>query len=87
MKVKIKNDVISVKAAKELLIYNMNTGKYLGLKGNAYHIWQCIESMSDKEMVISHMISEYEGDPETIRHDIDELIEEMVEQQLVIIEH
>ena len=87
MKLKINNDVISVKSDGELLIYNMNTHKYLRLKGTAYHVWQCIESIHDKGLIVSHMINEYQGDPEVIRHDIDQLITDMLHSQLILVEN
>ena len=79
----IPKDVMVRDVAGESVILNLNTGTYFGLDEVGTHIWNALQQAGTIQEAYASLIGEYDVDPETLRIDFQNLIEELVKHGLL----
>jgi hypothetical protein len=78
-------EVLAVKVEEEVVVFMMNAGKFLGLRGGAGLVWQKIEAGTDRESaIIEAIVAERTGDAAHIRADVAKAITEMKRSGILV---
>ena len=83
MKITLSTQLLTQDIEDELILLNMETGRYFGLQGTGNRVWQLLAALGDTDQVLAALQDEYDADETTLRQDIDELIERLIEANLV----
>lgn len=67
----------------EAIIINLSNGIYYSLDGVGGTVWQMIELGYTIEEVVQVIIAHHTANPETVKLDIEKLVEEMVQENLI----
>jgi hypothetical protein len=67
----------------EAVILNLNSERYFGLDEIGTRMWALLTSAESVQSAYETLLDEYEIDAETLRHDLTEFIEEMVDNGLM----
>ena len=84
------DDVISVpdhvlvrQMDDELVILDLNTEAYFGLNDVGTAMWTSLQETSSIDDAYGRLLDIYDVAPETLRHDIETLLQQLVDQQLI----
>jgi len=83
MIIKISDDVVFRDLAGEAVILNLATGTYFGLDEVGTRIWYVLAEHGSKDKVIEVLLGEYKVEEEQLRHDVDQLIQQLSDKGLV----
>jgi len=67
----------------EGVILNLNNEKYYRLNGMAIRMWEVLTSTESVEQAQAQLLSEYDIDAETLKQDMDELIQYLQSVKMV----
>jgi hypothetical protein len=76
-------DALSRELAGEVLILDLRTSLYFGLKGTAARIWQMIEASHDRDSIVSALSREYGAPEDVIAADVDAFITDLLARGLI----
>ena len=62
---------------------NLTTGVYFGLDAVATRMWHLIAARGSTEKVLEVLLTEYEVEEARLRHDLDQLIRQLLEKGLL----
>ncbi|NMF07942.1 PqqD family protein [Clostridium beijerinckii] len=83
----IKNlSLIETRKNNELIILNMNNGKYYGLQDTSLEIWDLIEECNNEKELLNRVLNLYNEDKDVITKEIKEFISNLVREELIIYE-
>jgi len=68
---------------QESVLLNLNTERYFGLDPVGTRMWQLVTSMPTIDAAYFQLIEEYDVDPDTLRSNLVELLEHLVENGLI----
>jgi hypothetical protein len=68
---------------QESVLLNLNTERYFGLDPVGTRMWQLVTSMPTIDAAYFQLIEEFDVDPETLRSNLAELLEHLVENGLI----
>ena len=68
---------------QESVLLNLNTERYFGLDSVGTRMWQLVISGPTIEAAYFQLIEEYDVDPDTLRSNLAELLEHLVENGLI----
>ena len=68
---------------QESVLLNLNTERYFGLDSVGTRMWQLVTSGPTIEAAYFQLIEEYDVDPDTLRSNLAELLEHLVENGLI----
>ena len=68
---------------QESVLLNLNTEKYFGLDSVGTHMWQLVTSASSVEAAYNQLIEEFDVEPETLRSNLSDLLNHLVENGLI----
>ncbi|MBE0675866.1 MAG: PqqD family protein [Bacteroidales bacterium] len=71
------NKTITGRLRDELVMMDMEQGKYFGLNSVAARIWEILEVPMDIEGLCQVLTDEYDVDADVCRHDVEEHLAEM----------
>lgn len=77
------DDLLSTDIDDEMVLMSLITDKYYGLDPVSTHIWQLLTEPIPLSEVYEQLLSEFEVDPNTCRHDLLEFVQKLTEAQLV----
>lgn len=78
MKLSIPESVILQQLDDELVLLDINSGRYFGLPAVGARAWQCAAQSGDSEQVFDVLLQEYKVDADTLRHDLDAFFEALL---------
>lgn len=78
------NQTISGRLQDELVMMDLERGKYFSLNPVASRIWDLLENPLTLDELCSLLMEEYEVDAEQCRTDVEEVLTEMVRLGLVL---
>jgi len=81
--VSISPDVMVRQIGDETVLLDLNTERYLGLDDVSSRIWQAVTADASIQSAYETLLAEYEVDPETLRKDVDDFVQELVRLGLV----
>ena len=67
----------------ESVFLNLDTERYFGLDQTGTRMWQVITGSSNIEAAYQQLLTEFEVEPETLRSDINGLVEKLLENNLL----
>jgi len=68
---------------QESVLLNLNTERYFGLDSVGTRMWQLVTSGPTIEAAYFQLIEEYDVDPDTLRSNLAEILEHLVENGLI----
>ncbi len=83
MKVVIPEDVLVQDLGGESVLLNLENEQYYGLDDVGTSMWAALEKTGSLEDALAVLQEEYEVEPEQLRQDIQELVEQLVENGLL----
>jgi len=78
------NETISGRLSDEMVIMDMDKGKYFSFNPVATRIWDLLELPLTIDELCGHLMEEYEVDAEQCRSEVTEVINEMVKLGVVL---
>lgn len=78
------NKTISGRLHDEIVMMDIDQGKYFSLNPVATHIWDLLEKSRDIEELCKELVGEYDVDPGQCMKEVEEHIGEMVKMGLVL---
>lgn len=83
MKIQISEQILTQSIDDELVVLNIESGRYFGLQANGHHVWRLLEELRDSEAAIESLLKAYDVDEATLRRDVSELLASLIEAHLV----
>jgi hypothetical protein len=78
-------DVLVQELQGESVLLNLSSGRYFGLNKVGTRIWKACTTSASLQEASDALVSEYDVDPERLRHDLQELVEKLVENGLLAV--
>jgi hypothetical protein len=85
-RVKRREDPIAVDLAGEVVMMNIETGHYYGLRAIASRVWELLEEPRTVAQICDALQSEYDVDPATCQRDILRFLDDLRSEQLLEIQ-
>jgi hypothetical protein len=79
----VSADVMFRQVGEEAVLLDLKTERYLGLDGVSSRIWQVITAGGTVQTAYDTLLSEFDVEPEQLRADLEEFIQELVKLGLV----
>jgi len=86
-RVRVPEDVLISNLQDESVILNLNSERYFGLDNVGTRMLTVLSTSNSIEAAYESLLTEYDVDPHLLRRDFISLIENLVEQGLLNIEH
>ena len=80
---KIPETSVTQKVGDELVILDLDSGKYFGLDEVGARMIELIGESGDLNKVVSTMLNEYDVEEAQLRVDLDELLTELIQHNLI----
>ena len=84
--IKRNNEVFASEIDEEIVMMNIQSGKYFGMDAIGSRIWELIDEKIRVKDIISTLLEEYDVTEEQCRKDVLDFLNELYDQQLVEIE-
>ncbi|MEX1019730.1 MAG: PqqD family protein [Litorilinea sp.] len=84
MLVKVAPDVLMQELEEEVVLLDMKGGRYFGMDEVGTSVWKSLSEDGDVEAAIRAVESEYDADAATIRQDVTELVQALLDAELVL---
>lgn len=81
--VAIPSEVLINQVADESVLLNLDGGRYFGLDNVATDMWKALTNCPTVQAAYERLLTEFEVEPATLRHDLALLIDQLVEQRLI----
>ena len=82
-RVKIPDDVLISKLQEESVILNLDSERYYGLDDVGTRIMSVLTTSESIEVAYQTLLKEYDVDPQTLRQDLLELVQNLADQGLI----
>ena len=82
----INPDILDSQIDEEVVILNMELGKYFGLNPIASCIWEKLKNSITPTQIISELIEEYDVEEKQCREETLELLESLLKSKLIILQ-
>ncbi|HZI61754.1 MAG TPA: PqqD family protein [Pyrinomonadaceae bacterium] len=86
-RVRVPDEVLISNLQEESVILNLNSERYFGLDDVGTRMLSVLAESNTIEAAYERLLTEYDVDPQLLRNDLTSLIENLLEQGLVAIEH
>jgi hypothetical protein len=86
-RVTVPDDVLISNLQQESVILNLNSERYFGLDDVGTRMLTVLSSSHSIESAYELLLKEYDVDAQSLRHDLTSLIENLLQQGLITIEH
>ncbi len=83
MRVEISDGVVWQDVGGDVVILNLETGLYFGLDGSGGQIWRELVEHGSMEKTLESLQRDFDVEPDELRHDLDKLLDQLVEKRLV----
>jgi len=71
------------KVGDESILLDLKTERYLGLDDVATRIWEVVTTAGSIQSAYDALLTEFDVDPERLREDLDEFVQELLQLGLV----
>ena len=86
-RVRVPDEVLISNLQEESVILNLNSERYFGLDNVGTRMLSVLSESRSIEAAYEQLLAEYDVDAQVLRQDLTSLIENLLEQGLVTIEH
>jgi hypothetical protein len=77
------DDVLVRELSREAVMLNLNNATYYGLNESGLRMWTVLTTADSIAAAYEKLLSEYHVEPDRLRHDLEELIDQCMEQGLL----
>ena len=85
-RVTVPTDVLVQEVSGETVLLSLETERYYGLNQVGTRMWELLAESGDVKTVFQKLLEEFEVDESTLRSDLTELIEDLVDDGLLSVE-
>lgn len=85
MQLSISDQVLLQRLDDEIVLLNMENDRYFGLQNVSARAWELITETGNTEAVFATLLGEYPVDETTLRQDLDELVNQLIDAGLVTV--
>ncbi|TNF70841.1 MAG: PqqD family protein [Acidobacteria bacterium] len=82
-KVSVPQHTLFRELADEAVLLNLASGTYFGLDETGTSFWQALTTTGSIQEAYDLLLSEYEVEPEDLRHDLSGLLDKLIDHGLV----
>jgi len=82
-KVAVAPDVLINVIDGEAVLLNLKSECYFGLDEVGVRMWQALTELDSTKAAYETLLAEYDVEPQKLQHDLEELIQQLVERGLV----
>ena len=86
MRLMKNSSLVETRKNDELVILNMDNGKYYGLQDTSLEIWELLEVCTDEDELINQALNIYNENKDTIKKEVKEFIFNLTKEGLIIYE-
>lgn len=86
-RVRVPEDVLISNLQEESVILNLNSERYFGLDNVGTRMLSALSTSSSIEAAYELLLAEYDVDAQVLRQDLSSLVENLLQQGLVTIDH
>lgn len=83
-KLSIPENILAQELTGEIVILEMESESYYSLNSVASRIWQLLTSLENVEVSIKQLLQHYVVDEATLRQDVTNFVDELVQERLLI---
>ncbi len=83
MKLMCSDQVLLQRLDDEIILLDLQSGRYFGLQDVGARAWELLPTSGDTDVVFTALLAEYAVDEATLRQDMDELWQGLIEACLV----
>jgi hypothetical protein len=77
-------DVMSTRVGDEMILLELTTSEYFGLRGSAVRMWELIEEKTNtRDDLVRRIVAEFDADERTIRGDVATTLETLSQRGLI----
>ena len=84
--IKISSEVLTQEVGGETVILDLESESYFGLNAIGTRIWQLLKEEKDISTITDTMMNEYDVEPDQLKTDINNLLNELLKSGLVNLE-
>lgn len=84
MNIIVSNNTLTQQIGEELVLLEIESGGYFGLKGTGLRVWELLTEFRSLEPIIEVLSMEYAVDKTTLREDIEGLLVKLEQAGLII---
>ncbi len=81
--ISVSSDVMVRKVGEESVLLDLKTERYLGLDDVSARFWDLLTSGGSIQSAYETLVEEFEVDPERLRKDLDDFVQELLQFGLV----
>ena len=85
--VSVAPDVLIRSVGEESVVLNLQTEHYLGLDDISTRIWHLLTGGNSIQSAYQAVLAEYDVDPEQLRQDLDDFVQELLQLGLIEIKN
>lgn len=85
-KLVISDQVLTQELGGEAVLLDLTSGRYFGLDAVGVRVWQLLATHGALPPVLQAMEEEFDVDETTLRRDLDELLQQLVQAGLVTLQ-
>ena len=82
-RVRVSPDVLFRLMGEEAVLVNLSTERYLGLDPVGTRMWSVLTTAPSIEATFEQLHQEYDVEPDRLRADLEEFVEQLLGQQLI----
>ena len=86
-RVRVPDDVLISNLQEESVILNLNSERYFGLDNVGTRMLSALSTSNSIEAAYEQLLAEYDVDAQVLRQDMTSMIENLLQQGLLKIEH
>ena len=81
--ISVSSDVMVRKVGEESVLLDLKTERYLGLDDVSARFWDLLTSGGSIQSAYDTLVEEFEVEPERLRNDLDDFVQELIQFGLV----
>ena len=86
-RVTVPDEILISNLQDESVLLNLNSERYFGLDNVGTRMLSVLSASNSIETAYERLLAEYDVEPQALRQDLSSLIENLIQQGLVTIEH
>lgn len=77
------HDILTNQVGAEVVLLNLRNETYYGLDEVGTSMWRALTTNATIQQAYESLLDEYDVDSETLRHDLLELVKNLIDQELI----
>ena len=86
MKFSSAKQILSSDIGDEMVMMDINLGKYFSMKGPSGRVWELIEKETTVQAIFDILLDEYDVEAEQCQQELFALLEDMHDAEMIVVE-